>query len=462
MLGQRTPFRDASNAPAPRTGKKRNPFAQGGTPFKKQKLSPAPGNAPVPPAKPAPRELSTHVYRDSLARGASIRALRRPGARRRPVPPSSMPSLESFVSSKLSDSYPAFCLASRALSLSYSNEAKNGGPPTIAAGTVDGKICIWQPRKREVLEFAPQQHVFKVHSNMIRDLRWSPDDQYLASASADQFAAVTNATTGQVTYGLAHNVNVHVVAWDPNHQSILATVAKDHQVRIWDLRDKGLPKVAISPPMPSGSVNITSAVFLPHEPHRIVTSWSADGMLKKWDIRYHASASQDASPHIISLPCEETTLDPTVAPGSRPRGISNLLWNERAAAILGLSVNGRIYGYPTFFPSQPSFRPLTLGGPGSGKSSFFVRMAQSPCGRWVAAGSTLGVVHAYDIASGGGVVLQKHKDEVHGIDWASDGLALASDDMTVSVWRHDPEVAQTCREDPETMAWKWHWARREV
>jgi len=103
-----------------------------------------------------------------------------------------------------------------------------------------------------------------------------------------------------------------------------------------------------------------------------------------------------------------------------------------------------------------------------------VRMSVSPCGRWLASGSSAGNAYLYALDGrpahvfdeGGvqyqrGAVLRLHHDEVHGLDWGKNIVALASDDQLVSVWRHDEEVAQKCRDDPEAQTWNWSWANRE-
>ncbi|EJD53879.1 WD40 repeat-like protein [Auricularia subglabra TFB-10046 SS5] len=317
----------------------------------------------------------------------------------------------------------------------------------------------------------PQQRIFNAHENYIRDLRWSRDDQLIASASSDHTAKITSVTTSQCVRMIGPqyvDAPVNFVSWDPNNDSLLCTVGRDRQIRIWDLRDNGgAPTLVIAPDLPTTS-SITSTIYLPHEPHSLVTSWNTDGILKKWDFRTLSSPKRDASKS-VTKPAEESSHDPTRTGSQRARGISSLLYNARTCNILGLAVDGRIHTYHPFLTAGPDASSSVTFGYGSARNSFYVRLCESPCGRWIASGSTAGKTHVYDVATparagpGGfvrGVELGGHTDEVHGIDWAMDGLAVASDDATVNIWRHDIDVAQKCRADPEAQKWNWHWATR--
>lgn len=57
-----------------------------------------------------------------------------------------------------------------------------------------------------------------------------------------------------------------------------------------------------------------------------------------------------------------------------------------------------------------------------------------------------------------GVEIRGHIGEVGAINWSSDGLATASDDGTVRVWRPDVEVHRKCIRDPGEEQWNWCWA----
>ena len=101
-------------------------------------------------------------------------------------------------------------------------------------------------------------------------------------------------------------------------------------------------------------------------------------------------------------------------------------------------------------------------------NSFYVRMAASPCGQWLACGGAVdGKAYLYDISAAGrtrgmsgvrGVELKGQTGEVGAVDWADGMLATCADDGTVRVWRPDLDVSRQCRDDPEEMKWNWAWS----
>lgn len=201
-------------------------------------------------------------------------------------------------------------------------------------------------------------------------------------------------------------------------------------------------------------------------------------ILKKWDLRFLSSSNAEslafAGQNTLKLPVEVSPIDPTIVGTQRSRGVSHLVFNSRTNMIYALAANGRIHAHN---PCLEAFAGNGLdttygyGGLSGTKNSFFVRMALSPCGRWLASGSSGCDAHIYALdgrpalpfVQGAvqyrrGVILRKHADEVHGIDWGVNTLAMAADDQLVSIWRHDPEAREKCREDPEAQTWNWHWA----
>ena len=121
-------------------------------------------------------------------------------------------------------------------------------------------------------------------------------------------------------------------------------------------------------------------------------------------------------------------------------------------------------------------------------SSFYVRLAISPCGRYLAAGSSGSGynTHIWDLKTQrssrlygetkeAGVVLKGHTGEVGGVDWAGDTvrknshptyskteipvcqLATCGDDYLVRLWRPNAHTSNAARlsEDNEC---KWRWS----
>ena len=72
------------------------------------------------------------------------------------------------------------------------------------------------------------------HTNFVNAVAWSPDGNYIASASSDRTVRVWNAFTGKtlLTYG-GHSDEVTAVAWSPDGTRI-ASGSRDGTVQVWD------------------------------------------------------------------------------------------------------------------------------------------------------------------------------------------------------------------------------------
>lgn len=186
-------------------------------------------------------------------------------------------------------------------------------------------------------------------------------------------------------------------------------------------------------------------------------------------------------------PVAQSTLDPTVYDGSRrPRGISSLSFGTgpTASYIFALGNDSLVHTYETTTleplsgrTADPEDDPWSYGHSNMRTSTFYVRSAVSPCGRWLASGGAeKGSVflfdisgstvsrwssHPGDVARRRGVQLRGQSGEVGVVDWADGVLASCADDGTVRIWRPDLDIFRQCQEDPEEMKWNWKWALDE-
>jgi denticleless len=157
-------------------------------------------------------------------------------------------------------------------------------------------------------------------------------------------------------------------------------------------------------------------------------------------------------------------VDPTILHGSRrPRGIIALAGGTgpTAGIVFGLGADSRIHTY-----AQSSLSARTTGYTHDNLqgNSFYVGLALSPCGRWLASGGTgaQGSNFLFDVSDAGqsqrGVELRGQLGEVGALDWSEDSLTTCADDGTVRVWRPDIETYRACTEQPEEKRWDWSWA----
>ncbi|TFK86484.1 WD40 repeat-like protein [Polyporus arcularius HHB13444] len=445
--------------------------------------------------------------------------------------PSTRTTLQSFVSSHKADVYRCQSIDERTFitlpyACSYSNAAKRGGVPHLAVATEQGTVHILNTSKRRDWDVEPQRATIQPHENGVFDVKWSASDELLATASGDQSIRITSIassvrSTAQTLHVLrGHEGTVKSIAWDPNHDGVvLCSGGRDGSICLWDLRvgerrGGGEETGALAPvlsivkahesdlksPRPKGRgkklttaaplKSITHVLYAESHPYGVVSSCSSDGILNLWDVRLpsngtpkkSAKATKASRPTALST----SSCDPTTYGGTRrARGITTLAAGSgpTAGLLYALGQDSRVHTYTT-----PSLDPLSgippteLGmhdphahtHPSMQSNSFYVRLAGSPCGRWLAAGNAVdGRAYLFDVANAASaarakdvgrfgwesaVELRGQTGEVGAMDWAEGMLATCADDGTVRVWRPDVEVARLCVDDPEEMKWGWSWA----
>lgn len=193
-------------------------------------------------------------------------------------------------------------------------------------------------------------------------------------------------------------------------------------------------------------------------------------ILNLWDLRLPAEGDPKEQKR---SPCMSSPDDATTMNGSRrPRGISSLCSGSgpTSGLLFALGADSRLYTF-----SSPSLMPLQAETPSNLRTSFYVRLATSPCGRWLASGCSgrNGSSFLFDVSnaarlsassysrqlSAAAVELRGQTGEVGAVDWAQEMLATCADDGTVRVWRPDCDVYQKCLLDPDAERWNWSWSQ---
>jgi WD40 repeat protein/tRNA A-37 threonylcarbamoyl transferase component Bud32 len=146
----------------------------------------------------------------------------------------------------------------------------------IAAGSKDCKIYIWslfkEQRKHLFLKqfFFPQQDnkLLHRHTGPIYGLAWSPDGNFLASASGDYKAFLWNIDAGKIFFTEAIKCRgmVNSVAWSPNSRH-LAIGSNDKTVQIWEVTKRSSSFIYRAP----------SFTYRGHGGYVNTVAWSPDG-----------------------------------------------------------------------------------------------------------------------------------------------------------------------------------------
>ncbi|CCM02813.1 uncharacterized protein FIBRA_04925 [Fibroporia radiculosa] len=378
----------------------------------------------------------------------------------------------------------------------------------------------------------PQRVVWSPHNNGLFDIQWSPSDTLLATASGDQTTRISSLASSVSSEDKVLCVlrgqesTVRCVAWDPSRDDILCTGGRNGSICVWDLRvgegrshvisdfDTGSAVSGILAPVlvvpgahedsgrqlkprgrkgkitPSSTLHsITNLLYDEANPTCIISSGSTDGILRKWDLRLPIETtgkSKKPAKTRTSSVCI-SSCDPTTFQGvRRARGIVSLESGRgpTAGLLYALGTDARIHTYSaTSLEPLSGYRsdsladdPFVFSHPELQTNSFYVHLALSPCGRWLACGSaTGGRAFLFDVsntASAGyvrhdrhnlqedAVVLRGQMGEVGALDWAEGSLATCADDTTVRIWRPDIERAGICVEGSEEMKWTWSWAEQ--
>jgi denticleless len=186
-------------------------------------------------------------------------------------------------------------------------------------------------------------------------------------------------------------------------------------------------------------------------------------ILRCWDIRLSKrskSAKSKEPACLLSSPS-----DPTFSQGSpRPRGIISLVNGSgpTTGLVFALCADSRIHTYErdslTTFGNSYTHKNL--------QTNFYVKLAASPCGRWLASGGAgiSGSSFMFDVsnatrapAAQAGVELKGHTGDAGSVDWTPETLSTCWDDGMVRVWRPEIETYRACVENPEEKRWDWCW-----
>jgi len=335
----------------------------------------------------------------------------------------------------------------------------------------DGRVAIQDTSK--VLPKIPLTG-FSCHDNAIFDIAWSDyNPSTMVTVSGDQKVGVWDIGEGstgtKVRELVAHTRSVKCVEWRPGSDSQFATGGRDNSVLVWDTRDKSdrVPDNAIrgahsvgqggrqkkkgggtqsSPSFSSPQGVVTALAWV--DSNTLASSGDNDGVVKLWDLRKNYSLyKRDPIPKLeLTHPGPSSTV-----------GYTSLSLSPCHNYLYTACMDDTIYKYDIVNGfHEPCARYI-----GASIKNFFIKMAVSPCGRYLVSGSSDNWAYLWHTGSEGGPVarLGEQQAEVTCVAWSQgrEGdlatLVTASDDMRHQVWRgrRDQEEQEMIRSRVEML-----------
>ncbi|KAJ1665716.1 hypothetical protein IW140_001758 [Coemansia sp. RSA 1813] len=363
------------------------------------------------------------------------------------------------------------------LACKYSNNAKACGKLSLV--DEGGNVSIFDTF-REQEDTSSQQDLeglqpmiqWKAHDNSIFDFEWSPCDDQIVTASADETCRLWDVERQQML-GLfnGHTQTVRSVSWQHNSQHCFSTASRDGSIMVWDVRCN---KTAASGEHSYRPVNtiarahhdlrsskkpargkhnviagsVTAIKHLRHDANVIASAGSTNEVIKFWDMRMTAPTRSTALP----MPIASSLL---VSTTKRSRGIASLSLDPDGTRLYAACNDNAVYIHNALALGQPVSQ---LGAPEFRCNSFNIGTSMSPCGSYLAAGSASGNAVIWELDRYGlcskktRAVLEGHGKEVGCVAWypGKDRVQLATsgDDGTLRVWDLDPKLAEEGKADP--------------
>jgi WD40 repeat protein/DNA-binding CsgD family transcriptional regulator len=262
----------------------------------------------------------------------------------------------------------------------------------FATGDADGRIVIWDLRSGE------QELTWQAHENWVRGLCFTPDGQYLISASEDRTIKLWQASTGEFvrTIGI-HDDWVRAIALSPDGKQI-ASASRDGTVGLWDLQGEAMGRL-------QGHHSFVRTVAF-HPQGAMLASAGDDGIIRLWN--------PQALTEIAQLPGHSSLIQSiTFSPDGKT--LASAGWHDCV----------RLWDVE----SQTCLRELS--------ASFIRSLSFSDDGQYLAGGGDQRQSQVWDLRTGESLgQLSGHTQSIQSVQFKprTHLLATSSEDKTVILW----------------------------
>ncbi|CAN1316694.1 Notchless protein homolog [Linum perenne] len=150
------------------------------------------------------------------------------------------------------------------------NKMKGNGPERLVSGSDDFTMFLWEP----AVDKHPKTRMTG-HQQLVNHVYFSPDGQWVASASFDKSVKLWNGITGQFIAAFRGHVGpVYQISWSADSRLLLSG-SKDSTLKVWDIRTRKLKQ-----DLPGHSDEVFAVDWSPDGEK--VASGGKDRVLKLW------------------------------------------------------------------------------------------------------------------------------------------------------------------------------------
>ncbi|MEM7557581.1 MAG: serine/threonine-protein kinase, partial [Planctomycetota bacterium] len=287
------------------------------------------------------------------------------------------------------------------------------------------------------------------HNNWIWSANFSPESQFIASASADGKVKLWEVPTGELVSELTeHHRSVQFVLFSPDGH-LLASASRDHKVLLFEVESGELVGTLEGHTGPVNSLSFSSD-------GRYLASGSDDGSVLIWDVAEREVHCRTAlqhgavwavafSPNDYSLVfggTNQETLQWDLATDSPPErihkhsdNVTSLIFSQSGDRLSATDAKGIV----TIF----DFKTRQLTQQFTGHSGDVMSTSFSPDGNTLVSGSSDGKVRVWNLRTGERTLeWPVHKEHIHCVRFSPDGkrVASASWDGSIKIWSIAPDT----------------------
>jgi WD40 repeat protein len=300
----------------------------------------------------------------------------------------------------------------------------------LATASHDRTARLWDMQGNQVAEFSG-------HQGWVWSVSFSADGQYLATGSSDSTARLWDMQGNQVAEFSGHQDSVRSVSFSLNGQ-YLATGSVDRTARLWDRKGNQLVEFS------GHQFSVTSVSFSPDGQY--LATGSSDSTARLWDLNGNQVA--EFSGHqgwvwSVSFSPDGQYL----ATGSRDK--TARLWDRKGKQVAEFSGH---QGWVRSVSVSPDSQYLATGSDErtarlwdlngnqvaefSGHQDSVTSVSFSPDGQYLATASRDRTARLWDLNGNQVAEFSGHQSSVTSVSFSPDGqyLATVSDDRTARLW----------------------------